>query len=115
VGLRIGNVAAHNTYLVVLVEEGLIGLLIFLSLFVVLFFRLLPLPTFERRVGLIQLATLAVVLMPLSWQHHKGTWLTMALIAAWSSALAFPKPADASARPVPQPRPLHIRPRVGVR
>jgi O-antigen ligase len=84
-GDRIGNVAPHNTYLALAVEEGIVGLFLYLCLFFVVFMRLLPLPTFERRVGLVQLATLMIAILPLGWHQNKASWLVLALLAAWSS------------------------------
>ncbi len=98
VGLRIGNVAPHNTYLAVLVEVGLIGLVLYLSMFAVLAIALLHLPTLERRTGLVQLATLMVGITPLSWQQHKSAWVTLALLAAWGALIAAPRWA---AEPLP--------------
>ncbi len=83
VGLRIGNVAPHSTWLVVLVEEGVVGLFIYLTMFVLIAKRLLRLPTFEKRTGLVELATLMMVLTPLGWHQHKVSWLVLGLLAAW--------------------------------
>lgn len=83
VGLRIGNVAPHSTWLVVLVEEGVVGLFIYLTMFVIIAKRLLRLPRFEQRTGLVELATLMMVLTPLGWHQHKVSWLVLGLLAAW--------------------------------
>jgi O-antigen ligase len=85
--------APHSTYLSILVEEGMIGLLLYLSMFVVVLTRLRTLPTFERRVGLTLLATLAVAL----------TRLVLSLLAGWPDVLAPARPATASARSVRPP------------
>jgi hypothetical protein len=96
VGLRIGNVAPHNTLIAIAVEEGLVGLFLYLAMIVAVLARLLPLPTFERRVGLTLLATLGVAITPLGWHQHKAAWLVLSLLAAWPvlsarrSALAPP-------------------------
>lgn len=103
VGQRIGNVAAHNTYLAVTVEEGLVGLFIYLMLFVVLFRRLRALPTFERRTGLIQLATLMVAILPLHWHQNKASWLMLALLAVWADVLRPTPYVISPPRPVPSP------------
>jgi O-antigen ligase len=86
-GLRIGNVAPHNTWIAILLEEGIVGLLLYLSIFLVLWSRLLTLPTFERRAGLILLTTLAVAITPLGWQQNKASWLVLALLAGWAYML----------------------------
>lgn len=105
VGLRIGNVAPHSTWLVVLVEEGVIGLFIYLTMFVLIAKRLLRLPRFEQRTGLVELATLMMVLTPLGWHQHKVSWLVLALLAAWPVVGAeAPQPAEFPLRGV-RPRP----------
>jgi O-antigen ligase len=111
VGQRIGNMAPHNTYLAVMVEEGLIGLFIYLMLFMVLFKRLLAIPTFERRTGLVQLATLMIAIFPLHWHQNKASWLMLALLAVWAdvfrpvrsmdSHLVAPSPPRRSIRGAP--------------
>jgi O-antigen ligase len=85
----------HSTYLSILVEEGLIGLFLFLSLFAVVLKRLRTLPTFERRIGLTLLATLAIANTPLGWDVSNVSWLVLALLAAWSVVLARPPAAPA--------------------
>ncbi len=78
----------HNTYLSILVEEGIIGLLLYLGMFVMLLIRLRTLPSFERRIGLALLATLAIAILPLGWDVYKASWLILSLLAAWSVVFA---------------------------
>jgi O-antigen ligase len=99
VGDRIGNVAPHNTYLAVVVEEGIVGLFLYLCLFFIVFMRLLALPIFERRVGLVQLATLMIAILPLGWHQNKASWLVLALVAAWSSVPVPARLGPAIAQP----------------
>ena len=116
VGLRIGNVAPHSTWLAVLVEEGLIGLFIYLAMFVAVAKRLFRLNTFDRRVGLALLATLMMAMTPLSWNQNKASWLVLALLAAWGHVLTPVKPAespDLRIRPSPR-RPGSVAPPVPV-
>jgi O-antigen ligase len=100
-GFVFGRVrGSHSTYLSVLVEEGMIGLIVFLSMFVVLLTRLRALPTFERRVGITLLATLAVAIMPLGWEPHKALWLVLALLAAWSDVFRGARTVTSPSRSV---------------
>jgi O-antigen ligase len=113
VGLQAGNVAPHSTWLGLLVEEGLIGLALYLSLYAILLKRLTRLPTFERRVGIVLLGTLAVAVTPLGWHQNKASWLVLALLAAWSQVFR-PDPAAWSQEPLPPwqdrvRRPLSVR------
>ena len=93
--------APHNTYLTILVEEGLIGLLLYLTILTLVWARLLRLHTFERRVGLTMLATLLVVMTPLGWAGHKASWLVLALLAGMSDVLAAGRPSAIPSRPMP--------------
>jgi O-antigen ligase len=96
--------APHSTYLSILVEEGLIGLLLYLAIFPVVMKRLLPLPTFERRVGLALLATLIVVLTPLGWDSYKASWLILALLASFGSGVLSVGEASGPAPAAPPAR-----------
>jgi O-antigen ligase len=116
VGMRIGNVAPHNTYLAIAVEEGLVGLFLYLLLFAVILKRLMALPTFERRVGLGQLATLMIAILPLGWHQNKASWLVLALLAVWSTVLL----PESTGQPVqtfspPLRRPMRSVPPAAVR
>jgi O-antigen ligase len=112
VGQRIGNMAPHNTYLAVLVEEGLIGLFIYLMLFMVLFKRLLAIPTFERRTGLVQLGTLMIALVPLHWHQNKASWLMLALLAVWADVLRPARSVESHVAPSPPRRSVRGTPLV---
>jgi len=92
--------APHNTYLSILVEEGLIGLLLYLAILTVVLERLFRLHTFERRVGLTMLATLAVAMTPLGWAGHKASWLVLALLAGLSDVLAPGRSSAVPSRPM---------------
>jgi O-antigen ligase len=106
---------AHNAFLSVLVEQGLIGLLIFLSIFLAVLLSLMRLPSFDRRFGLVLFATLFVAMLPLTWEDDKSTWVILASLMALayaprltapSAAWAPPRPAGRAApgwRPRPEP------------
>ncbi|HWN18342.1 MAG TPA: O-antigen ligase family protein [Gemmatimonadales bacterium] len=85
---RLGVKGAHNTFLAILVDAGLIGLLLYLSMFVLVLRGILVLSTFQRRIGLILLATLIVALTPLDWDTRKPAWVMLGLLVAYSEALA---------------------------
>jgi O-antigen ligase len=105
---RLGIKGAHNTYLSILVEEGAIGLLLFLTIYALVLRRLLVLPTFERRVGLTLLATLATAMIPLDWDTRKAAWLVVGLLVAYSDLLPVSRvdfdPAAGKARYRPTSR-----------
>jgi O-antigen ligase len=79
---------AHNAFLSVLVETGIVGLLLYLTMFVAVLLALMRLPTLERRFALVLLATLVVTMMPLSWDDQKAVWFVLAALLGFSRASA---------------------------
>jgi O-antigen ligase len=77
---------AHNTYLSVLVEQGIVGLILYLMMFVAVYRSVLRLPKLERRFALTLLATLAVAILPLTWEHRKPVWFILAALLGLSQA-----------------------------
>ncbi len=71
---------AHNTYLSVLVEQGIVGFLLCTWLIIAVLRSVLPLPQLDRRFALVLLATLAVVMLPLTWEDHKPVWIILAAL-----------------------------------
>lgn len=78
----------HNSYLAVLVEEGLIGFVFYAAMFIAVFFKLIRLPPMERRFTLVLLATLCVAILPLGWEDRKPVWFILAALLGFSQALA---------------------------
>ncbi len=77
---------AHNSYLSVLVEEGLVGFLLFAWMFVAVFRATRRLPPLERRFALVLLATLWTAMLPLTWEDRKSVWIIMGTLVALSQA-----------------------------
>jgi O-antigen ligase len=76
---------AHNTFLSVLVEEGVIGLVLLLAVLLSLVLPALRLPRLERDLWLVLMATWAVGVSSLTWENRKPTWLLFGLLAGWLS------------------------------
>ena len=98
------GIAPHNTFLAILMEEGIIGLLIFLALLIAVFMPILTLPVRERRFALVLFATLLTAIMPLGWENRKPLWLILSLLIAYTGmfavrATSVPRSAPAPATP----------------
>jgi O-antigen ligase len=97
---------AHNSFISVLVEEGLVGLLLFLSMLLTVYFAVRRLPLLERRLALVELVTLVVAMLPLTWEDRKSVWVILAVLVGMSQAFAAGRGGV-----VPQPQPGRIVPR----
>jgi len=73
---------AHNAFLSVLVDHGLIGLALYLALYACLLATILRLPALERRISLAVLACWLVGAMSLSLQGAKASWFVVAIVAS---------------------------------
>ena len=83
---------AHNTFLSVLVETGLLGFTLFAGLLAACALFIWILPRTERDLWLVAGAVWAVGVCTLSWEHRKPGWLLLALITcAWARAF-WPRP-----------------------
>jgi O-antigen ligase len=100
---------AHNTYLSVLVEQGIVGLILYLTLFVAVYRSIRRLPKSERRFALTLLATLAVALLPLTWEDRKPVWFILAALLGLSQAWVATGGVVRSAGPPPPVRALGPR------
>lgn len=78
---------AHNSFLSVLVETGLIGVALFGAILTIAVVQALSQPAWERTFWLSQLAVWTIGASTLTWEHKKSTWLFLSLIVA-SAALA---------------------------
>jgi O-antigen ligase len=109
---------AHNSFISVAVETGIVGLLLYLGMFFAVFLALMRLPSFERRFTLVLLAALMVAMMPLSWDDQKSVWFVLALLLGLSQAPGVGAPrimrpaAQVQTPPVARP-PLSARPGAG--
>jgi len=77
---------AHNSYLSVLVEHGMIGLALFVTMIGTVFLSARRLPLLERRFGYVLLLTMCTAMMPLTWEDVKAVWVTMALVMGMAYA-----------------------------
>lgn len=97
---------AHNSFLSVAVEAGMVGLVLYLTMFVAVFLALMRLPSLERRFSLVLLATLMAAMMPLSWENQKVVWYVLAALLGLAHAAA--RAARPMAGPVAVPAPVPV-------
>lgn len=71
---------AHNTYLSVLVEQGMVGFTLFGLMLISLYFHARSAPPYERRFAFILLLILLIGLMPRTAEFEKSTWLIFGLL-----------------------------------
>jgi O-antigen ligase len=95
---------AHNSFLSVLVEEGIIGLALYCTMLWSVFYSILRLPRLERRFALVVLATLMTALLPLTWEDQKQAWFVTAALIGMSTPMVVRQKA-ALTRTVPEPVP----------
>jgi O-antigen ligase len=90
-----GAQVAHNSFISVLVEQGIVGLTLFLLMFLAVFRGIRRrFPPAERRFGLVLLGTLVVTMSPLTWEQQKSVWFVLAAL----SGLAYAVPVTAESR-----------------
>ena len=85
---------AHNTFLSVLVEQGVIGLSLFCALLGVLALSLRAMPPFPRKMWMVCLGVWAVGVSSLTWEMRKPTWFLFGLLMAQCGSMARKGPLE---------------------
>jgi O-antigen ligase len=73
---------AHNTFLSILVEQGVLGFALFCALLDVLVLSLRDLPPLPRKLWMVCLGVWVVGVSSLTWEMRKPTWFFFGLLAA---------------------------------
>lgn len=73
---------SHDTFLAILVEDGAVGLTLFLAMAVAATRPLRQLTPRQRRFGIVLLLALAVGSLSLEWDRRKQFWFVLGLLAA---------------------------------
>jgi O-antigen ligase len=77
-----GKMVAHNAFLSVLAEEGVVGLVFFVLMLFSLLNRIIFLPSLERNTFLILIFTWIIGASSLTWDYVNQTWFLFSLTAA---------------------------------
>jgi O-antigen ligase len=80
---RSKDLAAHNTFLGILVEHGLVGLTLFGCIIWTLMAKAWRTPALESRMWMVTLLAWCVGAMSLSWENREMTWLLWGLCASY--------------------------------
>jgi len=76
------NGVAHNTFVSVLVELGVVGALLLFALVAGLYYCAFQMRGLDRRLWIMLLLTWTVGVSALTWEYRKPTWLLFGLLAA---------------------------------
>lgn len=72
----------HQTFLSVLVGQGIVGLVLWLAMFVAAFLPVLRMPVVEKKLWIVILLTLGIGLQVRTWDYRKPLWLILGVLAA---------------------------------
>jgi O-antigen ligase len=84
------EMVAHNVFLSILVEDGLVGLFLFVAMIGATLLPLWHISPLQRRFSIVLLLSLAVGSMALSWGHRKQFWFVLGVLAV-QAALRRPR------------------------
>lgn len=80
------ELAAHNTFLSVLVEQGVIGFGLYLAMLLTLVLSALRLPAIDRAFWLSVLLTWTIGVSGLTWEDRKPSWFIFGVLVAAAAA-----------------------------
>jgi O-antigen ligase len=83
---------AHNSYLSVLVELGLVGFTLFATILWLVVQATRRLPRWDRRFWTTVLLVWAIGASTLTWEHRKTTWLFLTFACAAAAAVRSTAP-----------------------
>ena len=100
---------AHNSFISVLVEQGIVGFTLYAAMLWAVFRSVLRLPGLERRFGLVLFVTLLITMLPLTWEDRRVVWIVMALLIGLSQARFLSRVAPAVRAAPARPAPIRAR------
>jgi len=91
---------AHNTFLSVLVEQGVLGFAVFCGMLGAMAVSLRGMPPFPQRLWIVSLAVWVVGVSSLTWEMRKPTWFFFGLLMAQCGSICqMQRDVKAFARP----------------
>lgn len=72
--------APHNVFLSILVDTGVIGFLLFVTLLLIAYRQAWIQPKLESRLWLSTLLMLTIGIISINWEHRKPTWLLLTFV-----------------------------------
>lgn len=93
---------AHNSFISVLVETGLIGLALFAGILAALYRLAARMPRVTRAFWLTLLCVWTVGVLSLTWEYRKPTWLVFGLLAVHAVSLPANSVAGATVNRTPR-------------
>jgi O-antigen ligase len=97
------ELVAHNTFISVLVEQGVIGLALFLGMFLTLVLCACHFPVVDRAFWLSLLLTWSIGVSSLTWEDRKPSWFIFGILAAAAAAQIPAINKARRSRPAPGP------------
>lgn len=78
------ELVAHNVFVSILIEQGIVGMTMFMIILILMAISLKYLPTAERYVWIFTFLSWGVGVMFVTWEQTKNTWFIIGLLAARS-------------------------------
>ena len=97
--LGANSLVAHNSFISVLVEEGIVGLVLYCLMLYAAWAAVMRLPRRERRFGQVLMVAMLLALSPLTWEDVKPVWFILAALVGLSQALQGAGAGRSSDRP----------------
>ena len=80
--LHAANAVAHNTFISILVELGVVGALLLFMLLASMVYSAIRMRYLDRCLWISLLLTWTIGVSALTWEYRKPTWLLFSLLAA---------------------------------
>jgi len=81
------EIVAHNLYLTIATEQGIIGFLIFALFLSLIIMRVLATPSLERKFMLTVLFTWALGVFTLTWDGRKTSWVVLVMLMSYAKSM----------------------------